>query len=85
MTTIENNPMYQHSIEDNTRFLASLNGKDYYYRQCGFHYIDIRYSNDPTDYTTWPIMSVLSAYKKDFKLYTELIPKWILNKAVETI
>lgn len=53
-----NKPLYIHTIsEQETTFIASHNEKDYYYRFNGMeHIIDVRHSNEPSDYVNWVIV-----------------------------
>lgn len=79
---------YSHTVSlEDTSFLTHHDGKDYYYRLSlgATHNIDIRYSDEPSDYTTWTFSSLVSAYIRDNVMMSSLIPKFILEKAVSHV
>lgn len=86
LQVIENKPLFKHTISDTeTTFIASCDGKDFYYRYNGIaHIIDVRYSNTDSDYTNWTIVNYQDQLVQS-EFMDSVIPKWIQFKAIEMI
>lgn len=79
---IENSPIHNHTVsEEETVFLASVEGRDYYYREnVTDHNIDIRYSSKPSDYVTWTMQTVANQYKVNDE-FENVIPLFVFKRA----
>lgn len=75
-------PVYTHTIDfPETIFIDSVDGKDYYYRTGIFDQIDIRYSNQPSDYTSWTFKKIEQIQNEDPFFMIEVIPTSIYEEA----
>lgn len=81
-----NKPLYSHTISENeTTFIESRNGKDFYYRYNGMaHIIDVRHSSEPSDYTNWTIVDYYGKIVS-CEFTNRNIPIDIQMKAIELI